>query len=44
MAVIKSQYGSVMNFILKERVRWTDLTPKAGPFEDPCKIYHASFD
>jgi len=25
-----------MNFIMKERVRWEDITPKATPFQDEC--------
>ncbi|MCJ1311046.1 hypothetical protein MMC25_004716 [Agyrium rufum] len=33
---IKSQYGSVMNFVLQERLHWKDLTPDSQtPFEDP---------
>jgi len=28
-------YGSVMNFVLKERLRWTDLTPQGEiPFSN----------
>ncbi|EMC99832.1 hypothetical protein BAUCODRAFT_63054 [Baudoinia panamericana UAMH 10762] len=29
------QYGSVMNFAMQERLQWTDLNPKAAPFENP---------
>lgn len=29
---IKESHGSVMNFILKERVRWDDVNPKAQSF------------
>ena len=33
---IKQEYGSVMNFVLKERLRWDDLTPRSStPFEHP---------
>ncbi|KAI9707961.1 MAG: hypothetical protein M1820_004380 [Bogoriella megaspora] len=32
---IKREYGSVMNFVLKERLRWTDLTPSGPPFTNP---------
>lgn len=38
MAGIKEQYGSVMSFILKERVKWDDLKPKGKPFEFPSKL------
>ena len=33
IADIKSRYGSVMNFILKERVRWADVIPRGEPFQ-----------
>lgn len=26
-------YGSIENFILNERLQWTDLKPKGKPFE-----------
>ena len=32
---IKESHGSVMKFILQERVKWDDLTPKGRPFESP---------
>lgn len=25
-------YGSIMDFVLKERLQWTDLTPRGHPF------------
>ncbi len=32
---LKKEYGSVMNFVVKERLQWIDLTPKdASPFAD----------
>lgn len=46
-ARIKAQYGSVMRFVVKERLRWgdgnaDDLKPKGRPFEldgwCPCYI------
>jgi hypothetical protein len=42
VADIKQQHGSVMNFILKHRVRWQDLTPRDAPFEDPSTSTHAN--
>lgn len=35
MALLKRNHGSVMDFVMKERLHWTDLTPKAEPFVDP---------
>ncbi len=36
-ARLKKKHGSVMNFILKERLRWTDLEQKdPAPFRDPA--------
>ena len=32
---LKKDYGSVMDFVRDERVKWTDLKPKAAAFEDP---------
>ncbi|KAI9654733.1 MAG: hypothetical protein M1831_005320 [Alyxoria varia] len=40
---IKDEYGSVMNFILKQRLRWQDLNPKGSPFqykEDICILFN----
>ena len=35
-AKLKREYGSVMNFVVKERLQWSDLRPKAtAPFSDP---------
>lgn len=35
-AKLKKEYGSVMNFVLKERLQWSNLTPKnPKPFSDP---------
>ncbi|KAB2570917.1 N-acetylglucosamine-induced protein 1 [Lasiodiplodia theobromae] len=35
-------YGSIMDFVLKERLQWTDLTPRGHPFtnSDDIKILH----
>lgn len=38
IADVKENYGSIMNFILKERVKWDDLTPKGEPFQCPSKL------
>ncbi|KAL9091095.1 MAG: hypothetical protein Q9165_005022 [Trypethelium subeluteriae] len=32
---LKREYGSVMNFILQERLRWNDMTCTGGPFSHP---------
>lgn len=35
-AGLTRDYGSVMNFVMQERLRWTDLTPSgAEPFSNP---------
>ena len=34
-AGLKSKWGSVMDFVLSERVQWKDLTPTGPPFERP---------
>ncbi|KAL8686692.1 MAG: hypothetical protein Q9218_006931 [Villophora microphyllina] len=35
-AQLKKDHGSVMDYVVKERLRWTDLKPKdAAPFTDP---------
>ncbi|EAS33454.1 uncharacterized protein CIMG_04478 [Coccidioides immitis RS] len=43
MAKIKATYGSVLDFIIKERLRWDDLKPKSlRPFEhsDDYKVLY----
>ena len=30
-------YGSVMTFVVQERLQWKDLTPKGEPFVEPGK-------
>jgi hypothetical protein len=36
---LKKRYGSIMNFVLQERLRWKDLTPHdPTPFEDRGRI------
>lgn len=35
IADIKREYGSVMNLILKERVQWSEVTPRGEAFEYP---------
>lgn len=32
---LAQEYGSVMEFVLKERLQWNDLTPGSSPFDDP---------
>ena len=32
---LKKDYGSVMDFVRDERLKWTDLKPKAAAFQDP---------
>lgn len=34
MAQLKREHGSVMDFVMKERLHWTDLEPKASPFAE----------
>ncbi|KAL8736341.1 MAG: hypothetical protein Q9181_002469 [Wetmoreana brouardii] len=35
-AQLKKEHGSVMDFVVKERLKWTDLQPRdAAPFDDP---------
>lgn len=40
--MLVKQYGSIMNFVLKQRLQWLDLTPKGTPFsnQDDIKILH----
>jgi len=38
LAKIKASHGSVLEFIMKERVKWTDTTPRAGPFQESSMI------
>ncbi|EON67335.1 hypothetical protein W97_06588 [Coniosporium apollinis CBS 100218] len=40
--MLTKQYGSIMNFVLKQRLQWLDLTPNGGPFVYPedIKILH----
>ncbi|KAB8342987.1 hypothetical protein FH972_022581 [Carpinus fangiana] len=33
MRDIAVEWGSVMKFILKQRVQWSDVSPRGGPFE-----------
>lgn len=44
-AKLAEQYGTVMNFIVNERLQWRDLTPKGRPFEcaDDLKILYNDF-
>jgi hypothetical protein len=28
-----NEYGSIMNFILNERLQWKSMQPRGGPFE-----------
>ncbi|KAI4740693.1 hypothetical protein E4T50_08884 [Aureobasidium sp. EXF-12298] len=38
VARLKQQYGSVMNFVMAERLRWQDLVPQGEPFSNPNDI------
>jgi len=31
---LQQDYGSIMNFVLKERLQWLDLTPSGPPFSN----------
>jgi len=44
-AKLAEQYGSVMDFVMKERLRWRDLNPEGRPFEcaDDLKILYNDF-
>lgn len=35
IADVKREHGSIMNYILKERVHWANLTPNGAPFTNP---------
>jgi len=39
---IKKRYGAVMQFVLNERLHWTNLESRGAPFEfaDDYKILH----
>ncbi|KAI4735637.1 hypothetical protein E4T50_13841 [Aureobasidium sp. EXF-12298] len=37
-AKLKNQYGSVMNFVMTERLRWQDLVPQGEPFSNPDDV------
>lgn len=41
MTRLQEEHGSVMNYILKERIGWQDLTPMASPFKDSSKFIPA---
>lgn len=43
-AKLVREYGTVMAFVMQERLQWTDLRPKAAPFKDPCKSRHCYSD
>jgi hypothetical protein len=30
---LQKEYGSIMNFIVNERLQWKTMTPKGKPFE-----------
>lgn len=32
---LKKGFGSVMDFVRDERLKWTDMKPRAKAFEDP---------
>ncbi|MCJ1457826.1 hypothetical protein MMC28_008195 [Mycoblastus sanguinarius] len=35
---LKKEYGSVMDFVAQKRLKWTEMKPRAAPFEDPDDI------
>lgn len=35
MARLKKEYGSVMDYVRDQRLKWTDLDAKGAAFEDP---------
>ena len=37
VAKLKQEYGSVMNFVMAERLKWRDLVPQGEPFSNPGK-------
>lgn len=37
-AKLIKEHGSIMEFVMKERLRWRDLKPQGKPFEEPCKL------
>ncbi|KAK8198646.1 hypothetical protein M8818_006513 [Zalaria obscura] len=37
-AKLKKDYGSVMNFVVLERLKWKDLVPSGPPFTNPDDI------
>lgn len=37
-AKLKDQYGSVMNFVMTERLTWQDLVPQGEPFSNSGEI------
>jgi len=34
-SMIKAEWGSIMDFVLKRRLQWDDLTPSGLPFANP---------
>ena len=38
VAKLKQQYGSVMNFVMAERLRWQDLVSRGEPFSNSSEI------
>lgn len=34
---VAEEWGSVMEFVMKERLKWDELRPRGGPFQDPCE-------
>ena len=35
MARLKKEYGSVMEYVQNQRLKWTDLNARGRAFEDP---------
>lgn len=36
---LKKEWGSIMNFVIQERIKWKDLTPSGQPFERAGETY-----
>ena len=36
--MLEKEHGSVMQFVMKERLHWNDLTPKGKPFTEPGQL------
>jgi len=39
-AKIKAEWGSIMDFVIKQRLQWTSLAPSGPPFSSPGMLDH----